>query len=559
MNRIVLNVQQGTPEWHAARAASDGTASEAPAMMGKSKYMSRTELLAQRKSGITKDVDASKQALFARGHAAEANARPIAETVIGDDLSPTTIVLEVEGLKLLASLDGITFSDDDIFEHKLFSEGLAAQVRAGSLEEHYTIQMDQELLVSGAKRCLFMTSDGTPENCVWMWYESNAEKQAALIAGWKQFHRDLADYVPVEIQEKPKAEPILSLPALNIHSEGAIAVHSNLDVFGAKLQEFVDGIDMEPNDDQGFANAEEQVKVLQRAQDALEHAESSALAMAPSIDEMRRTVALFKDVARNARLALEKVVKNRKEQIKNEEIAAARSAYLAHCLELDKELGKVGVRFVAPVVDFTLPAKNKRTLSSLRDALDTARSQAVINADHQAKLLRDKANWFLDNGGSKYNFLFADLNNIIQQDAEAFQIVVAGRIEKHEKAEADRLEEERERIRQEEEAKAAAAAAEAVKGAATILTPANDDQVPATAAAPAVVDTGATMKLGDIAELLGFSLTADFLRTLGIEPVGKDRAAVLYRASDFPSVCERLVANINAAKVDYIEALPKAA
>ena len=87
--RTVLNVQQGTPEWLAARVSSDGTASELPAAAGKSKYQSRNELLAQRKSGISKEVEVATQRLFDRGHAAEAKARPIAEELIDDELSPT--------------------------------------------------------------------------------------------------------------------------------------------------------------------------------------------------------------------------------------------------------------------------------------------------------------------------------------------------------------------------------------------------------------------------------------------------------------------------------------
>jgi hypothetical protein len=55
------------------------------------------------------------------------------------------------------------------------------------------------------------------------------------------------------------------------------------------------------------------------------------------------------------------------------------------------------------------------------------------------------------------------------------------------------------------------------------------------------------LRLGQITERLGFALTADFLRTMGFEPAGRDRAAVLYHESDFPRICAALVKRINSA------------
>jgi hypothetical protein len=59
------------------------------------------------------------------------------------------------------------------------------------------------------------------------------------------------------------------------------------------------------------------------------------------------------------------------------------------------------------------------------------------------------------------------------------------------------------------------------------------------------VTTGApTLTLGKIGTRLGFSLTADFLRTIGFEPAGRERAATLYHENDFPAICATLIAHI---------------
>jgi len=110
------HVQQGTAEWLALRAGYF-TASEASAMMGVSKYQTRSDLIKKKSTGIADDIDENTQRLFDRGHATEATARVIAEGIIGQDLYPATVSDDMD--YLLASLDGMTMDDSIIFEHKL--------------------------------------------------------------------------------------------------------------------------------------------------------------------------------------------------------------------------------------------------------------------------------------------------------------------------------------------------------------------------------------------------------------------------------------------------------
>ena len=197
-----LSFAQGTPAWHAARARHF-CASEAPAMLGVSKYMTRSELLAQKKTGITEDVSAGKQRLFDSGHEAEAKARPIAEGIIGQDLFPMVGVREVDGLPLLASLDGIVMDESLVWETKLWNESLAQACVAGELEPHYWAQLEHQLIVTEAETVLFTTSDGTPERTAQTWYVSVPERRQQIIDGWKQFAKDLETFVPEVTEAKP--------------------------------------------------------------------------------------------------------------------------------------------------------------------------------------------------------------------------------------------------------------------------------------------------------------------------------------------------------------------
>lgn len=448
--RTVLNVQQGSDDWLSARALCDGTASEAPAAGGKSKYQSRTELLAQKHTGLTKSVDSKTQELFNRGHAAEASARSIAEEIIGDELSPTTMTLEIDGLKLLASLDGITFDDGVIFEHKLWSESLADDVENNTLSEHYTIQMDQQLLVSGAERCLFMVSDGTKEKNVWCWYETTEEKKAAVVSAWRQFKRDLAEYVPPEVKEAPKTEAVESFPVPAILVRGEL-VECNLDAITPYFDKFLLETKTRLVTDEDFAQGEVNAKA---SRDAAKNCKLTAKAVVDQImpvSDVVRTLERYASEFDKLGLALEKAVKEQKEAIKANAISDARNQFTQHVSQLDDEVKPI--RLMIDMPDFAGVIKGLKTLASLHNAIATALANAKIDADAKAKDIRAKLAWCKEHAAGM-SMLFPDLQQIISKPMDDFTLLITSRIDAHKKAEAERIDAERAKIKAEEESKA---------------------------------------------------------------------------------------------------------
>lgn len=584
--RTVLNVRQGSTEWLSARAASDGTASEAPAMMGKSKYMTRTELLQQRKLGIVKEVDQVTQARFDRGHAAEAKARPIAEKIIGDELSPTTIVLEIDGLKLLASLDGITFSDEDIWEHKLLNADLVAAVQAMLLDEHYTIQLDQELLVSGANRCLFMVSDGTEGNCFHMWYETTPEKKQAIIDGWKQFHKDLAEFVPEEIKEKPKAEVIEAFPVPSISVRGEL-VACNLKDIIPHFDKYLAETKTTLESDEDFANGEANAKASREAAKNLKLTAQAVVDQIAPVSEVVRTLELYAGKFDALGLKLEKAVKEQKESIKNQAIMDARQAIRTHRATLDDEIRPAYLS--TPEPDFAAAIKGVKTIATMRDRINTALAQGKAAMEAEARDIRTKLNWF-NYHAAEHKFLFNDLHQIIGKPSDDFGLLVKTRISEYQNEQNRKLEEERERVRLKAEADArakveaearekakaeeqAAAAAKAdseqqaenyqpaLSANEVIRKVLPSDLAAAVATEPQVAevsDTGARLKLGQISGLLGFTVNEAFMKSIGFE-AEKDRSAALYRECDFPAICEAVIRHVNKIELDFLTGLKKAA
>ena len=443
---------QGSPEWHEYRKAHFN-ASDCPAMLGLSPYKTRTQLLNEMKSGITAEVGATTQRRFDDGHRFEALARPLAEEIIGEDLYPVTAS---EG-KLSASFDGLTMDESICFEHKTLNDEIRKATCAADLGAHLRAQMEQQLMIANAEKCLFMASKWEGDTLVeevHHWYTSDQAMRTAIVQGWCQFAEDLENHVIAEEVIAAVAAPTMDLPALSIQVEGSISLISNLDRFGSRLKQFVEEIDKAPTDDQGFANAEQAIKTLEKAESALEAAESNALAQTASVDEMRKTVDLYKEIARTTRLMLQKMVKARKETIRLEIVQAGNSAFAEHIAALNKRLGKPYMPQVA--IDCAGAIKGKKTNSSLRDAVDTELARAKIEANAIADKIEINLN-SLRELAKDHTFLFADTQQIIFKENDDLVLLIKSRIADHTAAEAAKLEAERKRIQAEEEAKAKAA------------------------------------------------------------------------------------------------------
>ncbi|MBU0536861.1 MAG: hypothetical protein KKF24_15995, partial [Gammaproteobacteria bacterium] len=159
----ILDLVQGSREWSIKRGQHP-TASEASPMKGASKNLSRNDLLHMKSTCTEQEFsDFVQKHVLDKGHESEALARPIAEEIVGEELFPATAV--DDNNYLLASFDGVTMMENIIWEHKQWNEAKAECVSRDEVppEDHW--QVVQQLVVSGAEKCLYMVSDGTKKNC----------------------------------------------------------------------------------------------------------------------------------------------------------------------------------------------------------------------------------------------------------------------------------------------------------------------------------------------------------------------------------------------------------
>lgn len=649
----IHNLVQGSAEWHAYRA-NHFNASDAPAMMGVSPYKTRSQLLHELATGSDKEVDAATQRLFDDGHRFEALARPLAEEIIGQDLYP---VVGSDGV-YSASFDGLTMAEDIAFEHKSLNDDLRNCIPAGDIGElavslpiHYAVQMEQQCMVSGAERILFMASQWKGDTLIeerHCWYYPNPELRAQIIAGWEQFDKDLAAYVPPEAKAEAVGRTPETLPALRIEVTGMVTA-SNLEAFKEHSLAVFGAIKRDLQTDQDFADAEKTVKWCGDVEERLSAAKQHALSQTATIDELFRTIDGISAEARRVRLDLDRLVKARKESLREEIRQATVTALRAHYIEINASLG-MGVMLGMPAAfgaEVANAMKGKKTLSSLRDAADTTLAGAKIDANTTAERVRK--NIAILESHKSHAFLLADGAQLaIGKEPETLELIVKSRITDHQAAEAKRIEAERASIAEEERIKAEAAAERAaaarraelerqqqevarqqaeldaahrrrqdeeaaakaaeeaehkrmveielaeeteLAGAAHAAGIAQDvapralealaeqsinsagqyystttfkengdpimlnkdgsrsifcdvdegDDAPATPTPP-------TMRLGQIGERLGFSVSAELLRELGIEPADHSGRAVLFHEHQFPGICTALISRIDSAR-----------
>ncbi|QJP50028.1 hypothetical protein HKJ33_03310 [Xylella fastidiosa subsp. multiplex] len=531
----IIELTQGTPQWHTHRAKYLN-ASDAPAMMGCSPYKSRAELIRERATGITPDYDQATLQRFAEGHRVEELARPLAERIIGDDLYPCVGVDDMYS----ASFDGLTLLEDTVWEHKQLNDTIRAAMTDGStgqdLPLHYQIQMEHQSMVSGAQRVLFMASAWNGEQLIeerHCWYTPNPELRTRIINGWQQLQADIAAYQP----EPPPPPAALGrspeqLPALHIAVTGTVTT-SNLPHFKACALAVLHNINRDLRTDEDFANAEQTVKWCKGVETRLDATKQQVLGQTADIDAVFRTLDEIAEETRRVRLELDRLVKTEKDHRRTEIVHTGLKTLRDYYASLNARLEEYALPIPAD-----LPAKigdtikGKKSMISMQEAVSAAVAHEKINITAHVERVRANIT-VMEACDAAYRSLFPDRVNLcISKTPDDLRNLILARIADHQQQEQARIQAQRERQNTVEATPLPTppTAHCSTESTATTAT---------TATTPA--STGHLIKLGDINALIApLSINADGLAALGFVPIGTERATKWYAAAEFPAICHTL-------------------
>ncbi len=189
-----INLPQGSPEWLAYRLAKRN-ASESAAVLGLSPWMTPYQLWLIK----TGRHQAVATAAMQRGTDLEPLARRVYEEQTGLVMQP--LVLEAEAYS--ASLDGMTLEGDLVLEIKCPVRGARSElwqsVAAGEIPEHYGVQIQHQLMVSGAQTAHLWVFDG--ERGLLHSMERDETLMERIQAAWDGFQRYLDDDTPPALSE----------------------------------------------------------------------------------------------------------------------------------------------------------------------------------------------------------------------------------------------------------------------------------------------------------------------------------------------------------------------
>lgn len=177
---------QGTPAWHQYRAAHLN-ASDVPAMMACSPYRTRADLSSRTQTG--------NPYIFQRGHQIEAAQRERVSSLIGETLSPAVFSVDVEGLPLSTSVDGITDDGKLLLEVKTISKRFRAMTGQRSVPLDILLQIQQQLLITEADACLLVAASYDGEEVVEATVRPAERWQQAIIISWHEFIEDYPNFL----------------------------------------------------------------------------------------------------------------------------------------------------------------------------------------------------------------------------------------------------------------------------------------------------------------------------------------------------------------------------
>lgn len=563
MERIVHQLVQGSPEWDAFRFEHDG-ASEIKAVMGLDKKTTREQLLRMKVSGTVKEFSAWVQEnILDPGHEVEALARPFAVEFAGvDGFYPATVSIG----RISASCDGLDMLDETAWECKKLNKENGPIVRAGRVPDEHMPQCQQVLMVTGADRLLFTVTDGTRENTFHTWVEPDTDWFDRIRAAWRLFNEERANYKHEELPPEPVRKVVPTLPSLVLDFEGAVTVKSNIAAFEAVVQARIDAVPAIFETDQEFDDAKADVKFLKEdVEDALEAALAQFLKKNEPIQTVIDAVRRLQEKSRNKRLPLANAVKNQLETINIKILTRYEDEFAAWLKAQNDSLSTKQALLPAMKPDFALAIKNKRLISSRHDACKQVMSNAKLSiGDSYTRIQTNMA--MMREKADKHGFLFQDAKAIVNMDPVAAEAVVKQRISEYEAAEqkkrddaaaaaARREEEARQRQADIERRNAEAQALQAIAPPG----PPQDRPVPEdkptifqeVAAvqiqdferpAPTVGHAPAppTMTIGKVCQILGFTVTAEFLTSIGAPAPTKQGNANLWHDHQIMNILEAL-------------------
>lgn len=201
MTKKRISHEQGSEEWQKYRAARLGC-SELAAIMGRSPYKTAFQVWEEKKTIKTDYYNYN----FAqsRGLAYEPIARRLFENTVDANFPPAVFEHPVIPY-FSASMDGFNETKNEGVEIKFQGKDAHEATCVGEkIPEHYMIQIQGQLLVTGADRIAFVSynPEGRPDTFVSHWVEADKDLQKEIMTAVIDWGRRMEENDPPEFTDR---------------------------------------------------------------------------------------------------------------------------------------------------------------------------------------------------------------------------------------------------------------------------------------------------------------------------------------------------------------------
>lgn len=198
MSYRVVNLMQGSAEWHSFRKRHIG-ASEIASVMGKCPYTTAYERYLEKAENYERETSSDS---MRKGAEMEPEIRRWFEEQTGIYLMPQ-VIESIEYPWMSASLDGISLDGDVFVEIKFNNRENHLLAKSGQLVEHHNIQMQTQYKVSGdeTKNKGYYISHHNGENII-VYVERDARIGDEIVEKGKEFWEMVLHKTPPALTDK---------------------------------------------------------------------------------------------------------------------------------------------------------------------------------------------------------------------------------------------------------------------------------------------------------------------------------------------------------------------
>lgn len=188
-------MEQNTEIWLNARRGGIGS-SDVAAIMGKCPFRTRYQVYLSKVEGLQQEDNFA----MARGREWEPVLRAKAEEKYNCRFEPRVAKVTLDGVLFIASLDGD--NGDMLLEGKVPGKENIALAESGKLPEHYMLQVQQQLLVSGRPKALYACLDMETKENIYVEVLPDYEMQHDIQVECAKFWREhIEPKLPPELAE----------------------------------------------------------------------------------------------------------------------------------------------------------------------------------------------------------------------------------------------------------------------------------------------------------------------------------------------------------------------